>query len=150
MDFHAYLKLLKGVDSPRQDQYGKWLGYEIDAFDQSEKTIKTSLEIRDEHLSPSGAVHGGVVSGFLDFSCGAAVFAHLDLDELCSTVDLSVKYFRPVLSGDRIIAEPKVVHKGKTLSSVTTFVKMAGSEDRPVAMATATFNIYKFKKFRSK
>lgn len=108
--------------------------------------MRTSLKVRQDHLSPSGAVHGGVISGFLDFTCGCAVFAVIDAHQLCSTVDLNVKYFRPLREGDLIEAEATVLHKGKSLSSVSAVLFRNGSREPILAMASGTFNIYDLKK----
>ncbi|MAX67305.1 MAG: hypothetical protein CME66_10255 [Halobacteriovoraceae bacterium] len=143
MNLVEFLKQQRGFVPPLSDKYGEWLGYEIEHFDVSKKTLVTKLKIRQEHLSPSAAVHGGVVSGFLDFSCGCAVINLLKKDELCSTVDLNVKYFKPLKEGDEIIAKAKVVHHGKTLSSVVAHVFKKIKPEVEVAMASATFNIYK-------
>lgn len=145
MKFVEFLKVQRGLESPINDRYGDWLGYVIEDFDKKKRELTTSLKIRRDHLSPSQAVHGGVVSGFLDFTCGCAVFGVIDIDQLCSTVDLNVKYFKPLKEGDEIIALAKVIHLGRTLSSVSAEIYKRGKEGIPVAMATGTFNIYKLK-----
>ena len=128
----------------RPDSYGDWLGYEIEKADKG--NVTTFLKIREDHLSPSGAVHGGAISGFLDFSCGCAVFSVLEKGSLCSTVELNVKYFKPVQNGDKIISYAEVVNQGKRLCSVLAKVYKEGDERNPVALATGTFNIYPIKK----
>ncbi|WP_367608355.1 PaaI family thioesterase [Legionella sp. W05-934-2] len=142
MNFFEFLKELKGVSPPLNDKYGEWLGYRIEKYDINAGYAKTKLIIREAHLSPSMAVHGGVISGFLDFSCGCAVFTQLQREALCSTVDLGVKYFKPVKLGDVIYAEARVVHKGKSLSSVVAELYQANDENTLYALATGTFNIY--------
>ena len=77
MKFVTFLKELIGIDAKLSDLYGDWLGYEIKDYDLDKNEVSTTLVIRNDHLSPSGAVHGGVISGFLDFSCGCAVFTTL-------------------------------------------------------------------------
>ena len=94
MNLVEFFNELKGTDVPLVDHYGDWLGYQILDYDLNSYSVRTTLEIRKEHLSPSNAVHGGVVSGYLDFSLGCAVFTTLKQLELASTVDLNVKYFK--------------------------------------------------------
>lgn len=146
MNFVEYLHELKGVEPPFSDKYGEWLGYQIEYYDKEKGAVKTTLKIRDAHLSPSKAVHGGVISGFLDFTCGCAVFAVIDKECLCSTVDLNVKYFKPLKNGDELIAHAKILHKGNTLSSVIANLYRLPDEENVVAMATGTFNIYHLKR----
>lgn len=143
MNFVEYLYELKGIQPPFPDKYGEWLGYQIESYDKEHGTVKTSLKIRDTHLSPSMAVHGGVISGFLDFTCGCAVFSVIDKADLCSTVDLNVKYFKPLRKDDHVIAKAKVLHKGNSLSSVIANLYKSTDDVTVVAMATGTFNIYK-------
>jgi len=151
MNFVTFLREYRGIDAQLEDRYGNWLGYEIGEVSVDNGAVVTHLTIRDDHLSPSGAVHGGVVSGFLDFSCGAAVFSVLPQGHLCSTVELQVKYFKPLKSGDRIQAQAEVVHQGKKLCSVIARVVSDDSEDeQPVAMATATFNVYPLRRSNQK
>lgn len=145
MNFVEFLEKLKSKRPENPDLYGEWLGYKILETDSHDGEITTSLKIRKEHLSPSTAVHGGVVSGFLDFSCGCAAFETLELDELCSTVDLSVKYFKPIKVDEEIVAKAKVLHRGRSLCSVAGYLYKSTDMKKPVAMATGTFNIYKTK-----
>jgi uncharacterized protein (TIGR00369 family) len=145
MNFIDFVNKLKGTNAPLVDPYGEWLGYQILDYDLDKKTVRTTIEIRNKHLSPSKAVHGGVVSGFLDFSLGCAVFTTLEQTQLASTVDLAVKYFKPLLEGDEVIATARVLHRGRTLCSVVAELAKKGDPDTLVAMATGTFNIYQFK-----
>lgn len=145
MNFIEFLENHYGVKSKLPDRYGDWLGYEIHHVDVDEQTVITKLLVRNDHLSPSGAVHGGVISGFLDFSCGCAVFSTLEKNQLCSTVDLNVKYFKPLRSGEEILAKAKIMHRGNTLCSVMAEVFKSENEKIPVALATATFNIYQMR-----
>lgn len=143
--FVDFLNKIKGTNVPLVDQYGEWLGYEILDYDLETNIVRTTIKIRKEHLSPSRSVHGGVVSGFLDFSLGCAVFTTLAQMELTSTVDLSVKYFKPLKEGDEVIAVSKVLHKGRTLCSVMSELYKKENQENAVAMATGTFNIYQYK-----
>ncbi len=149
MDFIEFLKKKTGITPPLPDSYGDWLGYEIDSFDAQTSEVCTKLEVRKDHLSPSGAVHGGVISGFLDFTCGCAVLLAIDKNKSCSTVDLNVKYFYPLVEGDLVSAKAIVLHKGRSLSSVSAFLYKNGDYDKIMAMASGTFNIYSPKVFKT-
>lgn len=150
MNFVEFLEQHYGVKPKLPDRYGDWLGYEIEKLDSNSHEVMTKLSVREDHLSPSGAVHGGVISGFLDFSCGCAVFTSLNKGELCSTVQLDVKYFKPLRTGDNITAKARLVHRGKTLCSVVAEVYKSEDDTHPVALATGTFNIYDASKVRAK
>lgn len=146
MNFVSYLYELKGVKPDFPDKFGEWLGYQIRDYDREKGLVTTTLAITDAHLSPSRAVHGGVISGFLDFTCGCAVFAVIDKTMLCSTVDLDVKYFKPLKTGDEIVAKARILHKGNTLCSAMATLYLSGDDSKPLAMATGTFNLYQIKR----
>ncbi|HTL13008.1 MAG TPA: PaaI family thioesterase [Bdellovibrionota bacterium] len=123
------------------DRFGQWLGYEVVEVDRKGRRARTRLQIRGEHLSAAGRVHGGVVSAFLDFSCGGAVFSTMGPQDFCSTVELKVNYLRPLMNGDLLTAETEVVFRGKKLCVVRGLAWRGNDVENPVAMATATFNV---------
>jgi acyl-CoA thioesterase len=122
------------------DKFGEWLGYEVIHIDKKAHVAEVALKIREDHLSPAGRVHGGVISAFFDYACGAAVFSTLEPQDFCSTVELKVNYFRPIDMGDSLKAVTRVVFRGKKLCVLHGFI-YRNDEKEPVAMATATFNI---------
>jgi acyl-CoA thioesterase len=122
------------------DNFGDRLGYEVEKIDRKRHVARVSLRVREDHLSPAGRVHGGVISAFFDFASGAAVFSTLGPHDFCSTVELKVNYFRPIELGHRLHAEVRVVFRGKRLCVVHGLCYRQGQAE-PVAMATATFNI---------
>lgn len=133
------LKLaLKNYQLP--DKYGNFLGYEVVALDRKAFKAKLGLTLREDHLSPAGRIHGGVISGFFDFACGAAVFSTMEPNDFCSTVELKVNYFYPMDAGDRLICNAHAIFRGKRLCVVHALL-YRNKEKKPVAMATATFNI---------
>jgi uncharacterized protein (TIGR00369 family) len=130
-----------GLENYRhRDRFGEWLGYKIVHMDRENKTAEVGLKIREDHLSPAGRVHGGVVSAFFDFACGAAVFATMESRDFCSTVELKVNYLRPIDLGDELIAKIQVVYRGKRLC-VLHGLLYKNQEKDAVAMCTATFNV---------
>jgi len=122
------------------DKFGKWLGYKIKKLDGKKKIAVVTLRLREDHLSPAQRIHGGVVSAFFDFASGAAVFSTLGPRDFCSTVEIKVNFFKPLLVGDQLRAEAQVVFRGKRLCVVHSYA-YRGKEKEPVAMATATFNV---------
>ncbi len=122
------------------DKFGEWMGYSISSFKKEEYKAETILEIRKDHLSPAGKVHGGVISGFFDFACGAAVFTTLEKGDFCSTVELKVNYLMPINLGDKLVSKTEVVFRGRKICVVHGFI-YKNEELQPTAMATATFNV---------
>ncbi len=122
------------------DRFGEWLGYEVVDIDKTTNVVETRLKVREDHLSPAGRMHGGVMSAFLDFACGAAVFSTMQPKDLTSTIELKVNYLRAIELGDVITARTEVVFRGKRLCVVRGLCHRNGEKD-PVAMVGATFNI---------
>ena len=123
------------------DRFGDWLGYEVVQVDRQAQRAEVALQIREDHLSSARKVHGGVISAFFDFACGAAVFSTMSPDDFCSTVELKVNYFHPIHQTDRLIARTEVVFRGKKLCVIHGRLYRNDDFQQVVAMATATFNI---------
>lgn len=103
-------------------------------FSRSELTITASL------LNPYDTVHGGVVYSLADTGMGGALSTCLEEDERCSTIEIKINYLKSVPSGT-LTCDTKVIHKGKNIAFLESVVK--DHEDKPVATATGTFNIFK-------
>ena len=72
------------------------------------------LTPREFHYNPIGTVHGGVFATMLDSACGCAVHTMLPVGVFYTSLDLSVKFLRPVtVETGPITAEGSVVHLGR-------------------------------------
>jgi uncharacterized protein (TIGR00369 family) len=82
-----------------------------------------------------GSLHGGVFCDLADAAMGMCWVTGLKDDETCTTVELKINYFRPFWTG-RMIAEARVIRRGKTLGYVECEVKDA--EGRLLAKSSST------------
>ena len=72
------------------------------------------LTPREFHYNPLGSVHGGVFATMADSACGCAVHTMLPAGVFYTSLDLSVKFLRPVtVDTGPITAEGTVVHLGR-------------------------------------
>jgi uncharacterized protein (TIGR00369 family) len=72
------------------------------------------LQPKEFHYNPLGTVHGGVFATLLDSACGCAVHTMLPVGTFYTSLDLSLKFLRPVTVGTGpITAEATVVHFGR-------------------------------------
>ncbi len=72
------------------------------------------LTPREFHYNPIGTVHGGVFATLLDSACGCAVHTMLPVGVFYTSLDLSLKFLRPVTVGTGpVTAEGSVVHLGR-------------------------------------
>ena len=72
------------------------------------------LTPQEFHYNPLGTVHGGVFATMLDSACACAVHTMLPAGVFYTSLDLSVKFLRPVtVATGPITAEGAVVHLGR-------------------------------------
>jgi uncharacterized protein (TIGR00369 family) len=111
------------------------LGIEPTAF--SERRASFALTPGPEHLNPLGVVHGGILSTLLDSAMGCAVHTTLQAGETYTTLELDVKFVRPVLAGQGLVtAEATVIHAGR--QTATAEGRVLDEDGRLYAHATTT------------
>jgi acyl-CoA thioesterase len=93
----------------RDDLFSQWLG--ISVLDVFPGYSKITMAVRPEMINGFGIVHGGVAFSMAD-SCFA--FACNHRNNLSVALDTSINFLKPVNVGDRLIAEAKELHNGKT------------------------------------
>jgi uncharacterized protein (TIGR00369 family) len=87
---------------------------DIDGVSFGEGRAVFRLTPQEFHYNPIGTVHGGIVSTLLDSACGCAVHSLLPVGVFYTSLDLSVKFLRPVtVNTGPITAEGSVVHLGR-------------------------------------
>ncbi len=95
-----------------------------------------SIEMRDDLRQPSGVLHGGVTATLIDTAMAFAVRTRLGIDEATATIDLTVHYLRPHLSGT-FTCTAKVVRAGKRIFTVSADV--VGEAGKLIATAISTY-----------
>jgi len=87
---------------------------DFDGVSFTEGRAEFRLTPREFHYNPLGTVHGGVFAALLDSACGCAVHTMLPAGVFYTSLDLTVKYLRPVtVDTGPITAEATVVHFGR-------------------------------------
>jgi len=59
-------------------------------------TVTVEMPAAEFHYNPLGGVHGGVISTLLDTAAGCSVHSTLEVGEMYTSLDLTVKFLRPV------------------------------------------------------
>lgn len=114
---------------------GSLLGMEFVAVDEGR--VEIGLVTRPDFANPMGAVHGGIAATLIDSVLALAVHSTLADGVGYTTLDLAVKYLRPVaVTGVRLRAAGTVVHRGRQV--VTGDASVRDDADRLVATGTAT------------
>ena len=100
------------------------------------------LEIQENLLNPHRAIHGGATFTMADSAMGAALFTCIGEDELCSTIETKIVYFKAVASGT-LVCDTRVIHQSKRIATLESEVK---HNEELVAKAIGTWSIYKANK----
>lgn len=95
-----------------------------------------TIEMRDDLKQPSGVLHGGITATLIDTAMAFAVRTHLTDDEPTATIDLTVHYLRPLISGTATCTA-KVVRPGKRIFTVSADV--VNDEGKLIATGLSTY-----------
>ncbi len=99
------------------------------------------LKVEERFFNPHGVLHGGVIYSMADTGMGGAMYSLLDEDELCTTVEIKIYYFRAVTSGI-LVCDTRVINRTRRIGVLESEIKKG---DELVAKATGTFYIYRRK-----
>jgi uncharacterized protein (TIGR00369 family) len=101
-------------------------------------SARLELPFRDEVSNPGQQVHGGVVSSMLGIAGRVAALSQDEIAGPCSasTIELNVTYLSSAV-GEDIVAEGKVLRRGKELSHVRS--EVTNREGKPLGVAMVIF-----------
>jgi uncharacterized protein (TIGR00369 family) len=142
MPLSAYLKK---VVEPGQEvnQLFRFLGVEVESISAEEAALR--LAVKKEHMQGAGVLAGGLIATLLDEAMAhVAIAAMLSLGakepgRSTATVDLNVRYLKPVRAGDTIRARAWILKPGKRLLNIEA--EAANAKGELVAKASAAFII---------
>ena len=93
------------------------------------------------HYNPLGGVHGGVISALLDTAAGCAVHSTLAVGEGYTSLDLTVKFLRPVtVDSGLLTCEGTVIQRGRRTALAQA--RLTDEAGRLVAHATSSCMIF--------
>jgi uncharacterized protein (TIGR00369 family) len=76
--------------------------------------VVVEMPAQEFHYNPLGGVHGGVISTLLDTAAACAVHSTLAVGELYTSLDLTVKFLRPVsVESGVLLCEGVVLQRGR-------------------------------------
>jgi uncharacterized protein (TIGR00369 family) len=88
------------------------IGLELVAIDLGQSVF--ALNAGPQHANPMGTLHGGIVGDLADAALGMAMASTLEDDESFTTLDLMVKFLKPVWTA-RLRATAQLVKRTRTL-----------------------------------
>ena len=105
-------------------------------------TVVFAFTPAEFHYNPIGTVHGGVISTLCDSACGCAVHSLLPAGSYYTSLDLSVKFLRPVSTGTGpMTCEGTVTHLGGR--SALAQARLTDADGRLYAHATSSCMIFR-------
>ena len=115
------------------------VGFEV--LDCAPGYSKCQIRLRPELQNPNGVLHGGVLATLIDAGITQSMLMTdeyqviRDTQGAMSTVDLHIKYLRPISSG-LAICESRVVHFGKRIVHAQS--KVQNEEGKDLALGDAS------------
>jgi uncharacterized protein (TIGR00369 family) len=96
----------------------------------------------EHHYNPIGSVHGGVCATLCDSACGCAVQSMLPAGVFYTSLDLSVRFVRPITSGTgRLLCEGTVDHLGTRTALAQA--RLTNADGKLFAQATSNCLIFR-------
>ncbi|MFC5727816.1 MULTISPECIES: PaaI family thioesterase [Nocardioides] len=104
-------------------------------------SVAVELVPEPRHYNPLGTVHGGVHTTLLDTACACSVHSTLGVGEGYTSLDLAVKFLRPITADSgRLRAVGTVLQRGRRTALAEA--RLYDGSDRLVAHATSTCMIF--------
>jgi len=88
------------------------IGFRLVAIDLG--VSRFELDAAPAHANPMGTLHGGVLCDVADAAIGCALASTLEEDETFTSLDLAIKFFKPVWTA-RLTAVARVIRRTRTL-----------------------------------
>jgi acyl-CoA thioesterase len=96
------------------------------------------LHVDGRHLNPNGVVHGAVLFAMVDTAMGAAAMGAVPAGNLCASIEVHLRFLRPVTGGD-LRAAVEVERAGRRVIHLSW--RVVDGDDVLVATATGTFAV---------
>ena len=97
-----------------------------------------AIEVTPEMHNPNGVVHGAVLFAMADTSMGAAAMSVVDDGLACASIEVQLRFLRPVTSG-RLTAVTSVVRAGRRVVQLES--RITDQDDQLIATAAGSFAI---------
>jgi uncharacterized protein (TIGR00369 family) len=139
MDGRQALEAMVSGELP-EPPIARTLGFE--RFEVGDGWVAVTLQAQEFHYNPIGVVHGGVIATLLDTATGCAVHSTLTAGEAYTSLDITVKFVRPMtLESGLVRCEGRVMHRGgRTAVAEATLVDERG---KLLAHATSTLILFR-------
>lgn len=109
----------------------------LEGLEPEHGRVVATLTPQEFHYNALGTVHGGIISTLLDTAAGCAVHSVLPAGTSYTSIDLNVKFLRPVtLASGMLRCEGTVVQRGRRTAYAEA--KLTDAAGRLAAHATSS------------
>lgn len=115
----------------------RWLNPLVISAEEGQ--VEFQYTVRPEWLNPMGNLHGGVTAAIMDDIIGATMFS-LNEKSFITTINNAIDYFSTAKENDRIIAETKIIKRGKQFVNAQCEI---WNSDKTRLIARGTSNLFK-------
>lgn len=114
------------------------MGIDVVSLDNGKATL--SMRVRDDMLNGEGFLQGGMFTALADEAMVLAIYALLEEDQVIATISESTSFMRGAGPGMVLVAEGRVIKKGRRVVFSEADVRPDGQEDS-IARSSASFAI---------
>ena len=113
----------------------------VTGFHPERGRVVVEMPAAEFHYNPLGGVHGGVISTMLDTAAACAVHSTLAVGESYTSLDLTVKFLKPVtVDSGLLTCEGVVIQRGRRTALAEA--RLTDAAGRLVAHATSSCMIF--------
>ena len=110
---------------------------DVVGMDVENGSVTFHLDPQEFHYNPLGTVHGGIIATLLDSAAGCSLHSTLPAGVGYTSLDLSVKFLRPVtVASGRLACTGTVLQKGRR--TALTEARLTDAAGRLIAHATSS------------
>jgi uncharacterized protein (TIGR00369 family) len=117
MDIFRRLDGLEALKMMQRDEVPKtnitrWMNFSLETVEHGH--VVFGMEPEEKLYNMIGSVHGGIITTLMDNALGSAVQSVLPAGRVATTMDLHMRFQRPVTAATgKVFADARVVHAGR-------------------------------------
>jgi uncharacterized protein (TIGR00369 family) len=113
----------------------------LNRFEAERGRVTCGMKVETFHYNPLGGVHGGMISTLLDTAAGCAVHSSLEVGQGYTSLDLTVKFLRPVtVETGQVTCVGTVLSRGRRTALAEA--QLTDDNGRLLAHATSSCMIF--------
>lgn len=112
----------------------------IDIVSLEKGTASLRMRVRDDMLNGEGYLQGGMFTALADEAMVLSIYSLLEEEQVIATISESTSFMRGAGSGMVIVAEGRIIKKGRRVVFSEADIRMEGLPD-VIARSSASFAI---------